>query len=69
MSKTYKITLPDHICKRIKHTASRVYVAEEEFLLFALLVGLNDLQSGKRSIPYYRKILEKIEKELTNGMD
>ena len=63
-SKTYQLTLPPHIIERIEHTARRVYVKPEEFLLFALLCGLNDLQSGKRQVPFYRKILEKLEREL-----
>ena len=64
MSKTYNITLSDGIVKRIERTAKKVYVETEQFMLFALLTGMHDLQTGKRGIPYYKKLLLKLEKEL-----
>ena len=63
-SKSYKITLKASIVEHIEEVAKRVYVEPEQLILFLLLAPLRDLQSGKVHLPYYRKILEKLKREL-----
>lgn len=63
-SKTYEITLRPDLAERIDETSRRVYVRPEELILFLLLAALRDLDTGKKDIPYYKKILRKLREDL-----
>jgi hypothetical protein len=62
-SKEYRLILSSGISQRIEKTAKRVYVQPEQFILYLILLSLKDLETGVKSIPFYRKLLLKLEKE------